>query len=75
MHMLLGVPDNFCITHWDRSWIMVVIEASCGSKGCDTALAPKDKYGNPMHPAFLQVRHDEKFQAFLKTVIGQPTKA
>ena len=52
-----------------------VIEASCGRKGCDTTLAPLDKYGNPMHPAFLQVRHDDKFQAFLKAVIGQPPKA
>lgn len=31
----------------------LVIEASCGRKGCDAAEgAELDKYGNPLHPAF-----------------------
>jgi hypothetical protein len=42
------------------------IEASCGKKGCDAADgAELDKYGNPLHPAFLQCRADEDFQLML----------
>jgi len=53
---------------------MTETHASCGKKGCDTALAPLDKYGNPMHPAFLQVKHDEKFQAMLKKLVEPKSK-
>jgi hypothetical protein len=46
------------------------IEASCGKKGCDAADGAKlDKYGNPLHPAFLQCRADEDFQHIMLNIV------
>ena len=46
------------------------IKASCGSKGCDAADgADLDKYGNPLHPAFLQCRADEDFQVIMLNIV------
>ncbi len=46
------------------------IEASCGKKGCDAADGAKlDKYGNPLHPAFLQCRADEAFQHMMLGIL------